>query len=338
MQQIGILGATGYTGEELLRVLARHSGVQLVFATSEQDAGQTLGQVLPQLPAWQNVVLCSAEQAAERKVDLVFLCLPAKDSAKWADIFLAMGRKVIDLGADFRFRSVRDYERWYGEHPCPQYLQDAVYGLPEWRREEIRQAHIVGNPGCYPTAVLLGILPFAQAGWLNEAEIWVDAKSGLSGAGKGLSKSSHFVEANENTTPYKPGRQHRHTGEIEQELSAFGAKQFRLAFCPHLVPMSRGLQASIYARIPDGISKKECLDLLHSRYAGERFVHVLQNHLPESRMALHSNNAFLALEVLPETGQLMIFSAIDNLGKGASWQAVHNMNLMLQFPEETGLL
>jgi N-acetyl-gamma-glutamyl-phosphate reductase len=342
---IGIIGATGYTGEELLRILARHEQVTVSFVTSEHEQGQALAYVYPQLPHYHNLKFISATEAAEMMVDLVFLCLPAGESGRIAEHFLNKGIKVIDLGPDFRFYNPQDYFQWYRqEHPCPQLLQETVYGLPEWNRYEINKARIVGNPGCYPTSVLLSILPFAVEGMIANAPIIIDSKSGVSGSGKTPGKTTHYVQINESVQAYKPGRSHRHVGEMEQELHKWSAKNSKIIFSPHLVPMTRGILSSIYLPLKSNASKKELTQILEKRYGEEPFVHVLENEIPSTGMAAHTNHCFLSLEMPDVQGKnddeqyVIIFSAIDNLGKGASWQAVQNMNLMLGLAEVTGLL
>lgn len=338
MIRVGILGVTGYTGEELLRLLSRHPSVELAAATSEQEKGKRLEEIYPFFPVFGNLQICSAEESLAVPMDAVFLCLPAIESARWAKEFFEKKVRVIDLGADFRFPDAAEYEKWYKTaHPCPELLSRSVYGLTEWYRAEIRQAAIVGNPGCYPTATLLGLIPLLQAGWLAEEAIVVDAKSGVSGAGKTPSKTTHYVEANENVNAYKAGRSHRHVGEIDQELRRFSATAHPVIFTPHLVPQSRGLYASIYCKLNGVHTTAELNQVLRNAYAQEPFVKVIHPTLPGTRMALNSNFCFLAAEAVANTSYAMIFSAIDNLGKGAAGQAVQNMNCMFGFEETTGL-
>jgi len=338
MQRVGIIGGTGYTGEELLRVLARHENVELSFA-SEIEPGQKLKDIFPYLPRFRELALCSTEEAVEQEVDLVFLCLPAGESAKISRLFVDRKVKVIDLGADFRFDDLAEYRHWYDmDHPQPQLLHESTYGLPEWNRDVIKTSQIVGNPGCYPTSVLLAVLPFLRAGIVADSQIIVDAKSGVSGAGKTPSPITHYVESNESLMPYKVGRVHRHVGEMEQELSKQADRPIHVLFTPHLVPMSRGILSSIYFRVKMEIAKSDLLNILNDVYNKEPFVHVLKNGLPATKLAVHSNLCFLGIATIPETDYIVVFSAIDNLGKGASWQAVQNMNVMLDFPETIGLL
>jgi len=338
-KKIGIVGATGYTGEELLRVLARHSGVQVAFVTSEKEQGKPVSTVFPYLPYYHDLHFINAQQVLTYKVDLVFLCLPAGQSAPLAVDFLKNGIRVIDLGADFRFYDGKSYEQWYRQpHTHPELLKEAVYGLPEWNRESIRPARVVGNPGCYPTSVLLATIPLAKAGVLADAPVLIDSKSGVSGAGKALSKTTHYVEVNESLKAYKAGRVHRHVGEMEQELSRYAGSQTKVIFTPHLTPMSRGIFSTIYLQLERDASREELLSILANAYDNEPFVHVLEDEIPSTKMAAHSNNCFISLDMVEGTNHAIVFSAIDNLGKGASWQAIQNMNIMLNFREEMGLL
>ncbi len=339
MRRIGIIGATGYTGEELLRVLARHPEVTVTFASSEQEQGQPIRKIFPHLPHYHDMAFCSAQQATSIPVDLVFLCLPAGQSAKWARPFLEQSVQVIDLGADFRYDDATSYERWCGEpHPAPELLHQVVYGLPEWNREQIKGAQLVSNPGCYPTTVLLAVLPLLRANVLADDQIIVDSKSGLSGAGASPSKTTHFGAVHENFSAYKPGRIHRHVGEMEQELSKVAGRPIQVVFTPHLVPMFRGLFSTIYIRLTSPLSRSDLITIFNNAYHHEPFVKVLDDALPASKLANHSNFCFLSATTVPDSDIAILFSAIDNLGKGASWQAVQNMNLMLGLPETMGII
>jgi N-acetyl-gamma-glutamyl-phosphate reductase len=338
MKNVGIVGATGYTGEELLRLLVSHNGVQVKFATSEREAGQPLKKVFPNLPPYYKMKFISVQDSLNEDVDLVFLCLHAGESAKWGKRYVEKNIKIIDLGSDFRFTDVKSYDVWYNmQHPTPELLADAVYGLPEWHREKIQKTNIVGNPGCYPTSVSLAVNPFLKAGLLDETTIIVDSKSGVSGAGKNPSKTTHYVEVTESFSPYKPGRAHRHVGEIEQELSLQAGEYRRIIFTPHLTPMTRGILSTIYCQLKEATAEDELFNLLEEKYSLEPFVHVLRDQLPSTRMSFRTNYCFISLKLVKETNTLILFSAIDNLGKGASTQAVQNMNLMLGLPETMGL-
>jgi len=338
-KKIGIIGATGYTGEELLRCLTLHPQAEVVFVTSEKEAGASLASIYPHIPLYKDLQLITAQQAAARAVDLVFLCLPAGESAPLARAFVEKNIKVIDLGADFRFSDPAVYKTWYGmEHPAPDLLERSAYGLPEWNRDKIKTAAIVGNPGCYPTGVQLALIPLLKAGVLTDDTIIVDSKSGVSGAGKNPTKTSHFVSVNENFSPYKVGRQHRHVGEMEAHLQGFGGRKADILFTPQLTPLTRGMLSTIYAKSNSVIDKAQVLQLWQNTYAGEPFVHIITEGYPSLKMAANSNYCFLGAEVAPGSRTLILFAVIDNLGKGASTQAIQNMNIMLGLPEETGLL
>ena len=338
MKKVGIIGAAGYTGEELLKILSRHDGVQIVFATSERQGGVGVTHLFPWLPAYRDLTLCTASEALDKDVDLVFTCLHAGESVKWAKKFLDRGVRVVDLGSDFRFKTPAAYDEWYHmQHPHPELLPEAVYGLTEWYRSEVRQAGVVGNPGCYPTSVLLPLLPFLKAGLVAEAPIIVDSKSGVSGAGKKPGETTHFVSVNENMSPYKAGRVHRHVGEMEKELRAFGGGM-NIVFSPHLTPLTRGMLSTIYFQLAGEMSRDDLFAVLDDAYANEPFVHILRDRLPNMKMAQNSNFCFIGLEKPAGVDRVILFSAIDNLGKGASAQAVQNMNCMLGFEETKGLL
>ena len=339
MIKIGIIGATGYTGEELLRVLGRHEQAHITFVTSEREQGKPLSKSFPQLPKYINMQFVSAQQSTSMDVDIVFLCLPAGESAKWAIPFLDKGTKVIDLGADFRFYDPVIYKKWYSlDHPYPDLLKSTVYGLPEWNRDKIKNATFVGNPGCYPTSVLLAMLPLIKANVVADETILIDSKSGVSGAGKTPNQTNHYVHANENMLAYKPGRIHRHVGEIEQELSVMSHKESKVIFTPHLTPMTRGIFSSIYVKLKQETSQDQLLSILKKVYEQESFVHVLNDRIPSSNMAAHSNNCFISAAIAADTSYAILFSVIDNLGKGASWQAIQNMNIMMGLSENMGLV
>jgi len=337
MKKVGIVGATGYTGEELLKSLAKHDGVKVVFATSERLSSEPLTGTFPQLVHYKDLQFCSARESLAHDVDLVFLCLHAGESAKWAQQFLQRNVRVIDLGSDFRFRDPSAYDEWYNmQHPHPELLPGAVYGLTEWRRREVADARIVGNPGCYPTSVLLPLLPFIKKDLVADAPIIVDSKSGVSGAGKKPGEATHFVSVNENLSPYKVGRVHRHVGEMEKEIRDFGG-DMKVVFTPHLAPLTRGMLSTIYFQLTDDRNKDELLAVLDDVYADEAFVHILKDRLPSMKLAQNSNFCFIGLEKPVGVNQVILLSAIDNLGKGASTQAVQNMNCMFGFDETSGL-
>ncbi len=335
---IGIVGATGYTGEELLKNLTNHPDVTVDFVTSEKESGNPLSDVFPHLPYYKDLTFISAKAATKKQVDLVFLCLPAGESVKLAPDFLTQNIKVIDLGADFRFNNAQDYETWYHmQHSAPVLLSKAAYGLPEWFRDQIADAKIVGNPGCYPTTVLTAVLPLLKEHILAEGPIIVDSKSGVSGAGKSPNKTTHYVQVNENFSPYKVGRVHRHVGEMEHILSRTAKHPVQVIFTPHLTPITRGMFSTIYVNTYSKRETQDILDIFEQYYTNEPFVHVLPG-IPDIKMAANTNYCFLGAQSVPETHTVILYSAIDNLGKGASTQAIQNMNLMLGIPETTGLI
>lgn len=358
MLRIGIFGATGYTGYELVRLLANHPQAEIAFATSRSSAGRRLSDLYPcpydlALIAPDQVELGNNGGCA---VDVAFFCLPHGESMPVVQQVHQAGVRAIDLSADFRLRDVGVYQRWYKvQHVASELLSQAVYGLPEVYRQQIAGAELVACPGCYPTSALLALYPLARGGYLSDSRdsrIIVDSKSGVSGAGRKLRLTSHFVEVNENFNPYNIGRAHRHLPEIEQELAVWGAVDTRVTFAPHLLPVNRGILSTIYvtlkqrptaphsglgARWSSRWSVQRLVDLYSEVYADEPFIHVL----PAGRLAslayvVHTNRCALSFA---EAGgnDFIIVSAIDNLIKGASGQAVQSMNLMFGLDETTGL-
>jgi len=336
MVRVGIYGATGYTGVELIRILRRHPAVTLDFATSQSNAGGSLSDVFP-LP-W-DIPLVAEGDTDPGKVDVVFCCLPAGKAMEAVAAAVQRGAKAIDLSADFRLTDARLYEQWYGvAHTAPGLLPEAVYGLPEIHREAIRQARIVANPGCYPTSVLLALYPLLKRGLvLTDRPIISDSKSGVSGAGRSPSLKTHFVETNENFSPYNIGRKHRHLPEMEQEIVRLGGRAGSLIFSPHLLPVNRGILSTVYLSVEESQSADSLHNVFSETYVGEPFVWLLPlGQLATLAHAVHSNRCVLSL-TQPAPGQLIVCSAIDNLIKGAAGQAVQNLNLVCGFDETTGL-
>lgn len=350
MIKIGILGATGYTGLELLRLLQRHAAAEVVWLTSEQSAGQHFGDVFAVPPAVGRHTLVASADADFGAVDLVFCCLPHVAAQQHIAAARRARVRAIDLSADFRLRDAAIYAHWYGHpHHYADLLAAAVYGLPELHRSEIAAAGLVANPGCYPTSIILGLAPLAKAGWISGTVI-ADSKSGVSGAGRSPSLKTHFVEANENLSPYSIGRAHRHIPEMEQELRmADGGSpipdfrsppaHWQLIFSPHLVPVSRGMLSTIYVTLPEGVGEAEVRERYVTMYADEPLTYVL----PAGQVATfghtaHTNTCAIGLAFVPDSRTMIVTSSIDNLGKGASGQAVQNMNLMFGLPESTGLM
>jgi N-acetyl-gamma-glutamyl-phosphate reductase len=333
--RVGILGATGYTGLELVRLLGRHEQVTIACATSASSAGKTLDQVFPAAP---RLPLVQADEVDYGQLDVVFLCLPHAAAAPTAVAALAHGVRVIDLSADFRLQDAAVYAHWYQhEHPAPHLLAEAVYGLTEFARTELPQAALVANPGCYPTAVLLGLRPLLQAQMIT-GTIIADAKSGVSGAGRAPKQNTHFVEVAGNFSPYNIGRQHRHLPEMEQAIAWWSrsAEPPPLIFSPHLLPVPRGILATIYAPVPPGRQEADWRALYADCYAGEPFVHLLPPGEPATLAHVtYSNRCAIGLTLANNT--LIITSAIDNLVKGAAGQAVQNMNVMFGLEETAGV-
>lgn len=334
--KIGILGATGYTGQELVRLLKQHPEAELVYLGTSSAAGQAYTEIYPHLYGQLPLVLEDEKKVPD--LDVLFCALPHGLTAARTQEFLDRKIKVIDLGADFRLRQAQIYTDWYKlTHPAPHLIEQAVYGLPELKREQIKGKSLVANPGCYPTATLLALVPLLRAKLLRPQSIIVDAKSGVSGAGRGANLGTHFSEVNENIKAYGVA-QHRHTPEIEQELSQAAGTELKINFIPHLVPMIRGILATIYAEVQPGVEEADLRACWQQSYEGEQFVHLLPpGTWPQTKFAAGSNHAFLQLTLDQRTGRAVLVSAIDNLIKGASGQAVQNMNILFGLPEEMGL-
>jgi N-acetyl-gamma-glutamyl-phosphate reductase len=330
----GIFGATGYTGYELVRLLDGHPGVEICFATSQSFAGQTLDAIYPQAP---HLPLIAGEEAPIEQADVVFLCLPHAAAAETAVTILNAGPKVIDLSADFRIKDIATYEQWYGvTHPAPELIAEAVYGLTEFARDDLRTARLVANPGCYTTASLLAMQPILAAQLPLTGPIIIDAKSGVSGAGRTPKANTHFIAVNDNFSAYKIGRAHRHLPEMEAIAKTWHAAAPDLVFSPHLLPVPRGILANIYLPLAAAPSSASLRQLYSKTYAGEPFITLLPpGELPSLAHVTHSNRCALSLTLAGST--LIVTAAIDNLLKGASGQAVQNMNVMFGLEETAGL-
>jgi N-acetyl-gamma-glutamyl-phosphate reductase len=353
--KVGIFGTTGYTGAELVKLLSRHRRAHIAFAHSDSHAGARLSDVLP---CPHDISLIKADDAPWHEVDIVFSCLPHGASAELCKRALDAGKRVVDLSADFRLRDAATYARWYGHtHPYPDLLDKTVYGLPEVYRCGIAEAQLVANPGCYPTSIILGLLPLLELGALADPVVIADSKSGVSGAGRKPSQATHFVEVNESLAPYNIGHAHRHVPEIEQELNAawqahassterIGAQRatgnmcpLRLIFSPHLLPLSRGILSMLYVTLAPHAAGQDWQSIFVRRYESEPFVRVLPpGQTATIAHAAHTN--YDVISVHPVAGmpdRLQIVSCIDNLVKGASGQAVQNMNIMFGLDEREGL-
>lgn len=334
MIRAGVFGATGTTGVELANLLQQHPCAQLVFGTSRELAGTHLTETDPAAP---ELMLIHPDEAFKQAVDVAFLCLPHGAAAAMAADLCQRGMRTIDLSGDLRLRDPEVHQKTYGTTRSEHIAQQAVYGLPEIFRSKVRDSLIVTNPGCYPTAVGLGLLPLAEHGYLK-GFVYIDAKSGVSGAGRAPTATTHYCSANEDIRPYKFGRSHRHVPEMEQTINFFSDNSdCKVIFCPHLVPLERGILASCLVQ-GSGLTAEEAHRLYCERYASEPFVKVLPvGEGARIRAAAHSNRVVIGVADVPECDVLLITSSIDNLGKGAAGQAVQNMNIMFDLPETLGL-
>jgi N-acetyl-gamma-glutamyl-phosphate reductase len=328
---VAVLGAAGYTGALAAALLHEHPWFRLRTLTARADAGRRLDDLYPRHRVPLELEALDLDRHADG-LDAAVVAYPHGAAAPVVAGLRERGVRVVDLSADFRLRDLATYERWYAEHPAPELLAEAVYGLPELRREQVAGAALVANPGCYPTATLLALAPLARAGLVED--VVVDAKSGVSGAGRAPTDTTHFVSANENVTPYGVTR-HRHTPEIEQELAALGAA-LPVQFTPHLVPLDQGELVSAYVRPPRALGQAELDELYAAAYAGEPFVE-LAARPPGVRDVRDTNRARLSVHWDGHTGRALVFCAIDNLWKGAASQAVQNLNLVFGRPEGEGL-
>ena len=338
MLKVGIYGASGYTGQELLRLLLRHPQTEIVALTSRRYAGVSVSDIYPVFIGLTDLAFIDASpDDVAGLADIVFLALPHGVSMKVAPVFLKAGKKVIDLSADFRLRDVAAYEQWYGRHTAPDVIKESVYGIPELYRDDVVTARLVANPGCYPTSVILGLAPLLRADWIENTSIIVDAKSGVSGAGREPQVGTLFCEVDEGFKAYKVG-QHRHTPEMEQEISLLAGHDVRISFTPHLLPLKRGILSTIYATLQKDVTTAELIDLYRTFYEGKNFVRVYKaGNLPNISSVRGSNYCDIGLTIDKRTKRVIIISTIDNLIKGASGQAIQNMNLMCGLKEDTGL-
>lgn len=337
MVKVGIVGGTGYTGVELLRLLAAHPQVNLQVITSRSEKGLPVADMYPNLRGYVDLVFSEPDMQVLQKCDLVFFATPNGIAMTMAQELLDSGVKVIDLAADFRIKDINEWSKWYGmEHACPDLVAEAVYGLPEINRAEIKNARLVANPGCYPTAVQLGLLPLIENGLVETDHLIADAKSGVSGAGRTAAIDYLQAESSENFKAYGVSG-HRHLPEISQGLSQANGAEVGLTFVPHLVPMIRGIEASLYATIRADFAT-DLQQLYMQRYADEPFVDVLpQGIMPETRSVKGANTCRISIFRPQQGDTIVVSSVIDNLVKGAAGQAIQNMNIMFGFDEQAGL-
>jgi N-acetyl-gamma-glutamyl-phosphate reductase len=333
-----IFGASGYTGQELIRILSGHPQVELAAVTSRRYAGVKVSDVFPSLAG---LTFLTYTDASPREIagicDVVFLALPHGVSMEIAPVFLEAGKKVIDLSADYRLRDPATYEEWYAKHSSAGLFGQAVYGLPELYRDAVKTSSLIANPGCYPTSIILGLAPALKNKLLDVSTIIADSASGVSGAGRDPAVGSLFCEADGGFKAYKVGK-HRHTPEIEQELNKLAGEKFFISFPPHLLPVKRGILSTMYASLRKEATQADLHALYASFYAGEKFIRICSaGTFPNLSSVCGSNYCDIGLTVDPRTRRVIIISAIDNLVKGAAGQAVQNMNLVCALPEDSGL-
>lgn len=338
MIKVAVLGATGYAGIELVRLLSNHPEVSLEILGSQSFAGQKISEVYQN---FEHILDKECEKLDLDKVkecDVAFTALPHGASKEVIPALLAQGVKVIDLSGDYRYDSAKVYEEWYGEpHSSPELLAESVYGLCELHRDKVKSARLIGNPGCYTTCSILGAAPLLASGIGNDKNIIIDAKSGVTGAGRGIALPYHFCECTENSKAYKIAT-HRHTSEIEQELSNIAGKEIMVSFTPHLIPQKRGILSTIYINLNKPCTTEEIVELYKEYYKDEFFVRVKDaGSLPETKHVAGSNFVDIGVVVDKRLNRAVVVSALDNIVKGAAGQAVQNMNLMFGLDEGTGL-
>ncbi len=333
-----VIGASGYGGAEAVRLLTAHPQVDIVHVTAETQQGRAMSSLYPNLRQFVDQTMIGADaQRIGRDSDVTFASLPSGKVMDLVPTLLAHGCKVIDIAADFRLHDASLYPTWYKfDHTAPDYLDEAVYGLPELHREAITKTRLLANPGCYPAASLLALIPLLQAGKVKTSGIIIDAKSGVSGAGRGGGGGLGYSEVNENLSAYSVAV-HNHTAEIEQEFSAVAGCPVRVVFTPHLVPMTRGILATVYAPLSATLTEQEALYLYAETYSDAPFVRVLDDAMPQTKATMGSNYCDVTVKIDPRTDTAIAIAAIDNLGRGAAGQAIQNMNLMFDLPETMGL-
>ncbi|MBN1823478.1 MAG: N-acetyl-gamma-glutamyl-phosphate reductase [Endomicrobiales bacterium] len=336
----GIVGITGFTGEELIRLLVKHKGADItVLAGRSTSEIRPLKDIYPHFGSLDVPCEPLDPVSISKKCDVVFLALPHRVSFEIVPDLIKSNVKVIDLSADFRINNAASYEKWYGEkHAAPQFLPQAVYGLCELYRKEIKNARLVANPGCYPTTIILGLLPAIRNGLINLSSVIIDAKSSPSGAGR-KSTAEYFEKEHPNFRPYNIGGRHRHIPEIEQELSKIAGEGVTVTFTPQIIPVERGMISTIYSNLLKKVSTEEITSLYRDFYSGDRFIRVIEeNNLPDVRGVVNTNYCDITARIDERAGRLIVVSAIDNLVKGASGQAVQNMNIMFGLDETEGLI
>lgn len=340
MIKVGIIGAGGYAGITLVQILLQHPETEIAWVMSEEaHKGKKVTDLYPHLLGEVDLTYQTLDNLDKvlDKVELIFLALPHGIAMNYVPQILEASKKVIDLGADFRFAEVEVFKKWYHiDHKAEKFLKEAVFGLPEIYRDEIKKARLIGNPGCYPTSAILGIAPLVKEKLIDLDSIIVDAKSGVSGAGRGVSLKIHYCERNEGIEAYAVTI-HRHMGEIEYQITRLSEYQTKVTFVPHLVPMTRGILSTIYAKLKQTINNQQLTTIFKKFYENEPFVRVREDHLPNTKFVAGTNYCDIAVQVNEATGKVIVLSAIDNLVKGAAGQAVQNMNIMYGIDETVGL-
>lgn len=339
MLKVGIIGVSGYTGVELARILSNHPETEISLATSRQFEGKPLADVYPNLRGCVDIVCENPpENEIADRADFFFTAVPHKTAMAIVPPLLARGKKVVDLSADYRIRDVAVYEKWYQPHTSSELIGEAAYGLPELYRKQIAGARLVANPGCYPTSVILGLQPLLWEKLIDVSTIIIDSKSGTSGAGRSAQLSTLYCEVADGFRAYKAGGVHRHIPEIEQELSVMAGTDVTVSFTPHLLPMSRGILSTIYAKLTEAASLDDLLSLYERTYRNEYFVRLCpKGAVPATQHVRGGNFCDIGINIDARTGRVIITSAIDNIVKGAAGQAIQNMNLMNGFAENAGL-
>ena len=337
MFKVGIIGATGYVGVELLRLLLNHDKITVTAISSSTFKDEEISSVYKSFFN-KTTLVCKDKSYVIDKCDVIFTALPHGLSEEIAAEAISKNKKVIDLGADFRLECEDSYEEWYGKKfTCKDIHKNSIYGLPEFNGSKVKEFNIVANPGCYPTSISLGLMPLLKNNLINTKNIICDSKSGITGAGRGLSLKTHFAEANENFAAYGIGS-HRHTPEIEQTLSYMANENVEVTFTPHLLPVNRGILSTIYCQPKDELTLEEIHEIYKKQYKNEEFVHVLPlGQTAEIKHVKYTNNCHISIHQNYRKNKIIIVSVIDNMVKGAAGQAIQNMNLLLDLPQNTGL-
>lgn len=337
MINVGILGANGYTGAELMKILSKHKEADIKILSSRSEQGKKVTDVYPNLTQLKDKVFSEPDLEELSKMDVVFSCLPHAASSELCSKLYYKGVKIIDLSADFRYKSLDIYQNTYKvNHAAPELLNEAVYGLPEINREKIKKTSLVGNPGCYTTSSILPLYPVIKEDLVKSYEIIIDSKSGTSGAGKKADIDLNFTEVNESFKAYGVTT-HRHTSEIEEVLSLNTQKDVKVCFTPHLLPINRGILSTIYAPLKKQVDESEVYNLYDKYYGNETFINITKD-LPQIKWVTNTNNVFIGFRLDKKNNLLIIISVLDNLVKGASGQAVQNMNIMFGLDETTGII